>query len=650
MSTAGVEKRGSASTVRACDLCRKRKRRCVWNSGPQGCSPCTNTKETCTTTYTRKQRSKPQRGNRIVEYESRIKRLESLLHERNVTQPQVRQQPIMQVSDASVPLSKWVESLRHEVETGPQPQLPDFDPLDLEGILQGNDGLFAEDLSALSMGDTSHNSPALEHPLSIGSNGIQPSVNFQEDTAFLQGGHFGPISAEGLGALPQPMTTSPDSDWYLPPPELGTSLLAEYLTDFNTAYPLYQPHVVADHLRTCYAGLSDGAAVAWTSAYIVFGVAHHLRQMSATGNSYDIDMAQYYLARAYSMLDTLLAAPPSLGQVQCLVGLALLMVASPCNCKHSAGHFVSTALRVIRSLVYEEQKDCLTIEALANSAQQRRVFWICFINDITLALLNNTQPTHQLQEVADCSDFVADELGALTAAEGTWRVLIFWLFTRIALLQTEAVDQVLSRKTENNTPLDLSAATSIVLARLKAFRDQHHVFHLSAGQIQHLLYQTDIVHCVALEAYYFATMYRLHAFTAMDMDSKINPFGMDGLIRMSKMKQHKSYSEAQRLLSLLPIAPRGNVALYWTTYPMLIAAFVTIIAHHIQNPMAEAPSPIEYRNYQQLVADLDIMVAAGDDPNLAKKTMFCKRLLSAYEARFRAQLTGAPLCSIAVTS
>ena len=156
-----------------------------------------------------------------------------------------------------------------------------------------------------------------------------------------------------------------------------------------------------------------------------------------------------------------------------------------------------------------------------------------------------------------------DELGALTAAEGTWRVLIFWLFTRIALLQVEAIDQVFSRTTSNNTPLDLSAATSIVFARLQAFREQHHIFHLSAGQIQQLLYRADICHCIALEAYYFATIYRLHAFMAMDMSSKINPFEMDGLSRMSKMKQHKSYSEARRLLSLLPVAPRGNVALYW---------------------------------------------------------------------------------------
>lgn len=42
----------------------------------------------------------------------------------------------------------------------------------------------------------------------------------------------------------------------------------------NTAFPLYQPDVIANHLRICYAGESDGSSVAWTSAYVVFGLAH----------------------------------------------------------------------------------------------------------------------------------------------------------------------------------------------------------------------------------------------------------------------------------------------------------------------------------------------------------------------------------------
>jgi hypothetical protein len=491
--------------------------------------------------------------------------LESLLQERNAAQPEVRQQPLLQDVESSVPLSSWVDSLRHEVEVGPRPKTPDINPFDLDAFVEPTDGIFAEDLGALSMNEASQEGDVFNAMLQLSLDGIQPSADFQEDAAFLQSAAFDPEAIKDISVMPPPLLIQSGCEWYLPPPELGTSLLAEFLTDFNTAYPLYQPQVIADHLRICYGGLSDGSSVAWTSAYVVFGLAHMLRAMSTTGTSYDTDMAQYYLARIYLALNALLTAPPSLGQVQCLIGVAMLIMCGHCSYNKSEGHFVSTALRVIRSLVYEDDKapDGLVPVTRRDAAQERRVFWIAFINDTFLSILKNRPPTHKLEDVADCSDFIADELGAVTAAEGNWRVHIFWLSTRLALLQTEAIDQVLSRKARNTDPVDIAAATTMVLARLQGLYDAHEIFQLNADQLLQLLYRSDITHTVSIQAQYFATVYRLHAFMALGMNSRINPFDLDGLKKMADIKEHKTYQDAKRLLSLLPIAPRGNVGLYW---------------------------------------------------------------------------------------
>ena len=129
---------------------------------------------------------------------------------------------------------------------------------------------------------------------------------------------------------------------YLPPPGLGSTLLSEFLVDFNTAYPLYRPHVIADHLRVCYSGASDGSAVAWCSAYVVFGLAYMLRGSSATATKQDNELARYYLARNYISLNRLLLSPPSLGLVQCLIGVALLVQSTPCGLKlHSMSLFIT---------------------------------------------------------------------------------------------------------------------------------------------------------------------------------------------------------------------------------------------------------------------------------------------------------------------
>jgi hypothetical protein len=445
---------------------------------------------------------------------------------------------------------------------GPRPKTPDINPFDLDlSVETANDG-FADDLGTLSMNEDDTTVDAITQlPLED----LQPSADFQEDVAFLQSAAFAPEVIEDMSLMPPPLPMPSGCDWYLPPPELGTSLLTEFLTDFNTAYPLYQPQVIAEHLRICYAGESDGTSVAWTSAYVVFGLAHMLRAMSMTGTSYDADMAQYYLARIYLALNSLLTSPPSLGQVQCLIGVAMLIMCGPCSYNKSEGHFVSTSLRVIRSLVYEDDKapDGAVPVTRRDAAQERRVFWIAFINDTFLSIIKNTPPTHKLEDVADCSDFIADELGAVTAAEGNWRVHIFWLSTRLALLQTEAIDQVLSQKARNTNPLDLTAAATMVLARLQGFYDTHEIFQLNADKLFTMLYRSDITHTLSLQTQYFATVYRLHAFMALDMNTRINPFELDGLKMMAEVKRHKAYPDAKRLLSLLPIAPRGNVGIYW---------------------------------------------------------------------------------------
>ncbi|KAF1828212.1 hypothetical protein BDW02DRAFT_617651 [Decorospora gaudefroyi] len=565
-----------------------------------------------------------------VRYESRIQQLESLLQDRNATQPQLRQQPLIQDAEPSAPISSWVDSLRHEVEIGPRPQVPDLDPFELDTVMEQNDPGFAEDLNVLCMKETGEDqivsdSTTVQLPLDR----IEPSADFHEDAALLQNEAFNPDSIEDLNLLPPVLSPPSQEIWYLPPPELGTSLLAEFLTDFNIAYPLYEPQTIANHLRICYAGLSDGTCVAWTSAYVVFGLAHMLRAMTATGTSYDADMAQYYLARIYVALNALLTAPPSLGQVQCLIGVAKLIISSPCSYNKAEGHFVSTALRVVRSLAYQDDQFDGAGKP-RDAAQEMRVFWIAFINDTSLSILNNTPTTHRLEDVADCSSLVSDGLVTVTAAEGPWRVPIFWLSAKLALLQTEAIDQVLSSKARERTPLDVIAATAMVLARLHDFHE-HNIFQLGADQLSHLLYGAELVYTVGLEARYFATIYRLHAFIALERNSRINPFQFDGLRKMSEVKQHKAYADAKRLLSLLPVAPRGNICLYWVIHPVLTAALVTLFAHSTNNPTEVTITPAEMQSYQRTLSDLSAMVKASDNTDLRQNRDLCASLFSSLE-------------------
>src|SRR6186713_1043660 len=67
------------------------------------------------------------RNSRIAEYESRVRRLESLLEERSAAQPLAQEQPFPP-ADQSIPLSTYVGSLREEVNSWPIEEGPHLGP------------------------------------------------------------------------------------------------------------------------------------------------------------------------------------------------------------------------------------------------------------------------------------------------------------------------------------------------------------------------------------------------------------------------------------------------------------------------------------------------------------------------------------------
>lgn len=556
---------------------------------------------------------------------------------RSAEQPQIGHQPLQQSTRLSESPSTWVENLRHEVQNMPIPGNADLGPYDTELLVEMTSLLPPELMESLQLHNVDQSASPTELSASVATQDMQPSAEFEADAAYLQSAQFGTtdsISTVGTDTPPQLPALAP-RDWYLPPPELATSLLAEFINDFNTAVPLYQPDVLVSYLRTCYAGTSEDDTIAWTSAYIVFGLAHTLRAMSPIGTTQDTSMARYYLAKIYTALTPLLCAPPSLSEVQCLLGVALLITYLPCRYDMNEGHFVATALRVIQGLSY---KPCTIgtplLDYTSSTQQQRRVFWLAFIADTMASIVTNSSTTYHHEDVMQCSpemaEFLLDPSGAVVAAEGHWRVNIFNLRVKLALLQAEANDQILTSRSRSMGPIDVELASAIVLARLEEFHS-HEIFNLDVQRLFQLLYRSDICHVVSLEAAYFATVYRLHAFAAYERTTSINPFSLGGLKITSEMRHHKSYGPAHRLLSLLSIAPQGDVGLYWHSHTSMIAALVTVLAQHINNRTEQLPTPEELEVYGQFLLTLGEMVHSSGHGELARLREFCMSLFTKFQ-------------------
>jgi hypothetical protein len=73
-------------------------------------------------------------------------------------------------------------------------------------------------------------------------------------------------------------------------------------------------------------------------------------------------------------------------------------------------------------------------------------------------------------------------------------------------------------------------------------------------------------------------------------------------------------------------------------HPILVAALVTVFAHHISNPTEDAPTPAEMQTYLQLIIDLSSMIKAhGDRTDLTPYRDLCSSLFAKLEVGSRVQ-------------
>ncbi|KAJ4304986.1 hypothetical protein N0V90_000514 [Kalmusia sp. IMI 367209] len=456
--------------------------------------------------------------------------------------------------------------------------------------------------------------------------GIEPSADFEEVAALLQDPSFQPpTELEDLNINDSVIVPTTTCDQSLPEPELGASLLAEFLVDFNTVFALYRPNEIAEHIRICYEGRSDGSALAWASAYVVLGIAHRARGMSNIGTPMDNELADYYLCRILPTVSGLLIAPPTLGLVQCLLGLAMLIRSS----SHSqpSGLFISTALRIAQFLAYDNG-DAQDSSLTQDLEQQRRVFWCAFMLDTVESIFSNAPTTHRKEDIKAPfpEEDPPDSLGSVAAAEGDWKVNLFALRIRLALIQSEAIDRVLSIGARATNP---GQAAQEVLERLERWRDND-LFRLDPGAMMQLLYRSDLMHVLAVEASYFATVFRIHAFLTLDKNPLVNPFSADVLAILAGKKEHGAYKDAERLLTHLTLIPHGDIGVCWMIKLPVIAAFTTVLSHHLHT-LSDTLTIDTMREYARILNTLRILAEKSQDLELLRARDVCMAMFSRVE-------------------
>ena len=348
----------------------------------------------------------------------------------------------------------------------------------------------------------------------------------------------------------------------LPPVQGGLFLLQEYLVDFNTVHPIFDPVTITALFHKFYNGFATGLPVEWVALRVVLGTAHRLRAMSPLGVPQDTENAAIYLQESLDKVQELLLLRPSLLQAQCFLGLGTIIQTSPRP--YPAQLFTTLALRVVQDLHVNDPNQPESVDT-GDLLQQQRVFWLAYFMDADMCLRAGRLPSlsPRLINVALPGDSQPNSVGEIVAMDGQFKANILRLHAELALLQADFMEQVLLPRAHRSSVYSEDVELRSITARLEEWR-RNWLFELDAESLRTALHRSDTVHVVVLESKYFSTAFAFRAHIAPVSKTRHSPFSAEGLIEgVSKQKAQMLYKDARRFIDLLRVIPGDDIACNW---------------------------------------------------------------------------------------
>jgi hypothetical protein len=352
---------------------------------------------------------------------------------------------------------------------------------------------------------------------------------------------------------------------YLPLPSEGSSLLNDYLHDFNNRMPLFHPDAICSHIRDCYSGTADHLPLKWVVAYVALGIGHRLRAMSLFAAADDTSNAEFYLNRCLALLPDLLIQEPSLLLIQGLLGVAVLLQTS--HRTRKAALFVSTAMRLAQGLAYNEVGQDQD-QRVFKDKQEFNVFWIAFTLETTMnirAMRPNTQALADISLPLPGTN-PPDALLSGTSDPSTsgQEINVFALFVSLAVIQAEALEELFSARARQRPAALITSSFKSIISKLELWRKSNPLAIVDVTRMLKSMYRSDMVHSVILEATYFEFLYQLHAAERLGaFHRRLDVFSPDGLRSAAGLVSFNIYADAQRLLEFAAVTSQGNVSVTW---------------------------------------------------------------------------------------
>ncbi|KAJ5979751.1 hypothetical protein N7481_007049 [Penicillium waksmanii] len=386
-----VGKRGWTRKVvnflKACLECHRRKIKCNMTTKSR-CTSCERLDVPCSVNEYRRRRNKEKRS-KIDELESNIERMENVFERLGLMRPFndlpgtpvsfSQSYPSWNISDTMSESGSDLSDHPTDVPSA-HPPASLVDSKASSGV-EGDSDVFLQNLACPRILVDLTKDRAANRRSEHGENQHQAKDNLRR---------FDLHNCTSMSSLPVPDqdepfdgTSTPKTFYPLPGIAETMVLFLEFLENFNSICPLFQP---VSLLSICDedSSITPDKADLWACINVVLALAHTMRSRASDVAQSNHQISWMFMKNALQVANSLCNSPPTLWAAQALLGITVFLLGTlndkPCDL------FVPSALRITHDLLLGGQGKPLVCKDNLQLEQCRMVFWIAYCLDQDISL------------------------------------------------------------------------------------------------------------------------------------------------------------------------------------------------------------------------------------------------------------------------
>lgn len=363
----------------------------------------------------------------------------------------------------------------------------------------------------------------------------------------------------------------------LPPKYEAQLLIQEAFEGYNAVFPIFDQLSFLRAFEVRYPVDERDDVAWWACLNVVFALAHRFRAIRTQDSDSEDFHAWGYLQNALAVVAELTLLEPGLLAVQALLGMAVVLEATPHP--EPCSVLISTAMKLAQRMKLHRRNQGSDLSS-AEGEQRTRVFWVAYVIDKEISLRTGDPP-------AQNDDDMDVDLPAETtnlSVVGINDVNLFNLHIGLAIVLGQIYKNLSSAKARKISQDERSLVSKQLLAMLNAWHRSvpdefasNDTRPASAPKSLHTL-----LHSVILNFTHLNAVNTIHSLSRIDSPwntGSTGPSAQPQLPSVNTLNDALCLSEARKSMQLLPMMPQGNYAYVWLLLNDIFLACAIILSN-----------------------------------------------------------------------